>query len=258
MRNKKGKTRVTTIVLAVCFVLLVLLSTTIFSLYPRIDHYILFHRKYDVYGGMTDELKDSDLFDDMTSGKSFCFMGDSITYGSETKGIHWYQPLIPYIKGGISDISFGRWTVLDLINQKGSIPVSDVYVIAIGVNDVWNTNDPESAKTTTEFVDMCDQLANILKKISPEARIYFIAPWTFIDPEESYSDRGNQFRTALREWCEKDNYCYINPDPIINSVLEKEGVKKYMSDRLHPNAPKGVGLFSYAVLMESHNQRVVQ
>ena len=88
----------TAIILSVVLVLLV--SALLFIVfYPKIEHYRVLHKNYELYGGMTDELKDSTFYEDLQSGKSVCFLGDSITFGATTNGVPWYQPMVPYIKG---------------------------------------------------------------------------------------------------------------------------------------------------------------
>ena len=210
--------------------------------------------KIEIYGGMTGELKDSELYKDLQSGKSICFLGDSITAGTETGGISWYEPLIPYIKGDISNISTGGWMVQDLIDQTANIPRSDIYIIAIGINDVLFENAIKSAKTPDEFAERASLLAENISGISPSAKIYFIAPWTFVTENSDIIEKGNQYRSALCDLCDEKGFRYINPDPVIVSVLNVEGTDKYMFNRFHPNANEGVGLFSYAVLKTSHEQ----
>ena len=50
------------------------------------------------------------LLEDMESGMSFCFVGDSITRGSVTDDIPWYEPMKPFITGEIMNFSEGGWT----------------------------------------------------------------------------------------------------------------------------------------------------
>jgi len=219
-----------------------------YSKYRALNH------NYDVYGGMTDELRDSDLFEDMQSGKSFCFLGDSITSGTVAYGIHWYQPLLKYIKGDVSYLSYSGWEVQDLIDHRDVIINADVYVIAIGINDALITG--ENSITAKDYTDRCSYLANRIKNINPDAVIYFIAPWIFIGFEEERMVRGDQFRKALEEWCSQTEYRFINPNEVITEVFAKEGAGKFMFNFFHPKAPEGIELFSYAVLKSAHEQRV--
>lgn len=250
----KTKSRKTTVVLAGILVLLVLFALTVFVILPAYKHYHLTHIQYPVYGGMTDELKDSRLFADMKSGKSFCFLGDSVTSGYEINNIPWYQPLIPYIKGNISNISRGGWMVHHLIEQADNIPAADIYVVAIGVNDVVFPWGKYAAQTPDEYVNRLAKLAGMIRSISPGAKIYFITPWTFSGKFTQYEERGEQFRSALSKWCDNSGFECLNPHPYISSFLKEHGENGYLLSGIHPDSPKGIGLYSYAVLKADHDR----
>ena len=246
--TSKTKSRKTTVVLAVILVLLVVFALTIFVILPNYHYYYLTHVKYPLYGGISAEFKDSELYKDMQSGKSFCFMGDSITYGNVNGGIPWYQPLTPNIKGERSSLSHGGWMVLHLIENKDKIPAADVYVIAIGVNDVAVHWTGKASHDSAEFTERIEKLANIIRSKSPNAKIYFISPWIFFVEDYERSERAVQYRVALENWCGKNDCIYINPVPFLASVLDDENCEKYMMDGFHPNSQDGVVLYSYAVL----------
>ena len=248
------KPRKTTVTLCVVFVLLAFSFLAVFFIYPNLRKKYVENREYDIYGGMTEDLKDSELFSDMQSGKSFCFLGDSITAGYTTEGIPWYQPLVPYIKGRISNLSTAGWMVKNLINHKKEIPEADIYVVAIGINDILFPESEYASLGPDDFADRFSRLASVIQEISPDAKIYFISPWTFIDTGEEYVERGNSYRKALSEWCGKTSFRYIDPDPVIMSVLSEGDPYKYLYNNFHPNAPAGIGLYSYAVLKASSQQ----
>ena len=257
MYKKAGsiKIRKTTVVLLVIFILLVSSSVFILLNLTSLNYFYITHREYKIYGGLTEELKGSGLYEDMESGKSFCFLGDSITCGSATYGIPWYQPFIPYIKGDIFNLSKAGWLVQDLIDSANEIPETDIYVIAIGINDVLFADETKAAASAGVFADRCRQLSDIITSISPNAKIYFIAPWPFYDFEKKYTDRADQFRAELAHWCNSTDYIYyINPEPYITSVINEKGMEKYMQNTFHPNAPNGIGLFCYAVLKADYEQ----
>ena len=116
----KIKTGKTTVFLSIVLILLIVCILILSLGLPAYDFYYLTHVKQPVYGGMTRELKDCELYEDFRSGKSFCFLGDSITIGTVTGGIPWYQPLAPYIKGSISNLSYPGWTAYNLLDHKDS------------------------------------------------------------------------------------------------------------------------------------------
>ena len=133
--TKKVKSRKTAIALSVVFALLVLALLGIIF-YPDINDYMLRQQNNRLYGGMTAELKDSTLYKDLKSGKSICFLGDSITSGYHTDEVPWYQPLTPHIKGEVYNYSRSGWTINNLIDNSEKIPAADIYIIAIGINDI--------------------------------------------------------------------------------------------------------------------------
>lgn len=259
MSNTASKTgsRKTTIVLSAILVLLVLFALIYFRAVPAYRHYYVTHIEYPVYGGMTKELKEGELFSDLQSGKTFCFLGDSITDGTETNGLPWYQALIPYIKGGHSRLSCGGWMVHHLIEQSENIPVSDIYVVAIGINDVIFPWGKYASQTPEEYVSRIEKLTGIILERSPGAKIYFVAPWTFTGDYVQYEERGGQFRSALISWCDEKGHVCINPDPVISQVLKDTGIKDFMKDDIHPNAPDGICLYSYAVLKADLDRKSV-
>lgn len=256
-RDKNSRSIVIlTAALSVVAVLLVLYTLTSFVVLPKYRIYRMHHHEYDVKGGMTEELKDCDLYEDMQSGKSFCFIGDSITDGTETDGIRWNEPLKQYINGKTSYFSYPGWTVKNVIDNSSKIPSADVYVIAVGINDSLGIG--YASTTAEDFAGKCSQLAALISNINPEATICFIAPWTYVGFDDKTMQRGVQFRNALEEMCLQKEYRYIDPDPVITSVFAKDGYKKYMLNGFHPEAPEGVELFSYAVLKADHNRRSVR
>ena len=240
------------IVISIVFLLLVFGFFAAVFLFPRSSDVPKDQTKYEIYGGMTDELKDSKLFEDFQNARSVCFLGDSITAGTEIGGVHWYEPLIPYIKGDISNLSTGGWMVENLIEQSDAIPKVDMYIIAIGINDVLFPNAVKSAKTPSEFAQRCSLLAETIEGISPGAKICFIAPWTFISDKEELNESVIQYRSALKDLCAEKGFKYIDPNPVIVLVLDAEGTDKFMFNSFHPNAKEGVGLYSYAVLKAAH------
>lgn len=211
--------------------------------------------KYEIYSGMTTELKNSELYEDMQSGKSVCFLGDSITAGTVTGGIPWYQPLIPHIQGRIMNISYSGWTSSDLITYGDSIPSADIYVIAIGINDVIYLDDGMGAGSPENFIANLEELTNIIRAISPEAKMYFITPWPFVNFPDHIDEYRIEFSNALCAWCNDTDRIAIDPYPVIMEILDSEGTSKYMFNDFHPNTPDGVSLFSYAVLQQEHLRR---
>ncbi len=194
----------------------------------------------------------NELIEDMESGMSFCFVGDSITRGSVTDYIPWYDPMTPFIRGEVMNFSEGGWTSQWLVDLRDEVPVADVYVVAIGINDVLYIDQPLGAASVEEFIDNLQIFTDALKAKSPDAKFYYITPWPFLNfPEETYELCG-EFRDAMAEWCSNEGFVCIDPFDTILEVLNNSDPSIYMWNDYHPNAPEGIGLYSYAVMQASN------
>ena len=242
------ESRKTTTALALIWLACVAVFLGLFVIYPRVK---AAQPRCKLYGSMTGELRESSFYQDLSSGDSVCFLGDSITAGSFADGIPWYESLTPYIKGDISNLSYYGWKVNDLIENKNDIPNANIYVIAIGINDVLDPNGNGSCVTSDDYIKMIGKLSGIIQSKSPNAKIYFIAPWPYV--ADDIEARRLQFCTALEEWCSSSGFIYIDPSKTILSVMDEEGAAKFTSDGLHPGVPDGIGLYGYAVLKSAHD-----
>lgn len=196
-------------------------------------------------------INNNQLFEDMQSGGSFCFIGDSITAGTATDGIAWYQPLVGFIPGDVMNVSIPGWTSVHLTEICNEVPAADFYVIAIGINDVLYIDEPLGAASVGEFIDNLQTVNDALLTTSPDARIYYIAPWPFLNfPDEAYETR-DEFADAMREWCDGNERIFIDPSDTILDVLSEVDTDVYMWNDYHPDAPEGVNLYSYAVLQQA-------
>lgn len=198
----------------------------------------------------TIEVNNNRLFEDLQSGKTICFIGDSITSGAATDGIPWYQPLQSFITGEVINVSEPGWTSVSLVNDVEEYPQADVYVIAIGINDVLYIEDAFGAASVDEFIENLDTLATMLTDVNSDATMYFITPWPFVNfPDESYATR-DEFVAAMCEWCDGEQRICIDPNDTIMRVLEEVDTSVYLWNDFHPDAPEGVGLYSYAVIQQ--------
>ena len=114
--NKVNNRKATILLSAVLFLLVLTFLGIVF--YPSIKDSIEKQKNNRLYGGMTAELKDSNLYRELQSGKSVCFLGDSITSGYHTDEVPWYQPLAKYIKGPVYNFSRSGWTINNLIDNS--------------------------------------------------------------------------------------------------------------------------------------------
>ena len=197
------------------------------------------------------------LFEDFESGDSICFVGDSITYGSAfEEAIPWYDPLLPFIRGEVMNYSQGGWTSTYLVSILDELPQADIYVVAIGINDVLFIDQPLGAASAEEFVDNLNTFTDAATNLSPDATIYFIAPWPFLDqPDETYVTR-QEFADAMESWCNDEGWYFMDPSDIILDVLEEVDTSVYMWNEYHPDQPEGIGLYSYAVMLSASQMEV--
>ena len=191
----------------------------------------------------------NELFEDMESGMSFCFAGDSITAGSAYEGaLPWYEPLTPYIRGEVSNFSMGGWTSSWLVNMSYELPASDVYVIAIGINDVLFIDQPLGAGSAEEFDTNLGLFEEAIRNVSPDAKIYYIAVWPFLDQDPSAYECKDDFDNVIRGRCNGEDIIFIDPTETILNVLNSSDPSVYMWNEYHPSTPEGIDLYSYAVL----------
>ena len=194
------------------------------------------------------------LFEDLQSGMSVCFAGDSITYGS-AEGVTWYEPIMPLIQGSVSNFSNGGWTSQTLLEIDMNVPEADIYVVAIGLNDILFIDQPLGAASADEYIDNLRLFEEQVKIVSPDARMYFITPWPFLDGTDEANATRTEFFNALKNWCNGEDRICIDPYNTIMDVLENSDTDAYMWNEYHPNSTRGVNLYSYAVLQQESLER---
>ena len=206
---------------------------------------------------LTDDMKNGTLYQALTEADNVCFVGDSVTEGSKNGGCPWYEPIEEYFPDKeFSNFSRGGCCVAYLIENVDYIPAADLYVIAIGTNDVRYRDENTCAMTSDIFTDRIDELKNALLSKSPDARFVFIAPWYSTEAEpysplsfEEKTALNNEYSDALEKYCADNSFMYINANGYIRGVLTVSPDKTYLLDHIHPNASKGVVMYSEAVLL---------
>lgn len=218
-----------------------------------------FQRKTVAPLQINDELAAGKFFTCIKAAQDICFVGDSITHGTKNGGVPWYEPIAPFIKGKIFNASFGGATIKRLVSEEflsriASAP-ADLFIVAIGTNDVRYRNSKICAMTPEEYVACLKVLREEILKNNPAAKFVFIAPWTSVDGDKisvlKYNAKikmNNLYTEALKDFCAATGDTYINANLYIKSVLNKRMHKDYLNDWIHPNADKGVELYSEAVL----------
>lgn len=216
------------------------------------------HRQYNLENRKT--FINSALYKTIEACNEVCFIGDSITEGSKNGGYGWYEPLM----GLFPNKKYTRFaicgaTTLALEQFAKEIQKQDrfdLYVVAIGCNDIRYRNPQICAMDSTEFVKRLSSFVDTIYHAKKNTNFVFVSPFESYDYDpyckcniETKEKLYIEFTQALQVWCNEQNHLLINPNPYINSKRLPYNWDKYMKDHIHPNADEGIKLFSEAVLM---------
>ena len=194
----------------------------------------------------------------LENSKDVCFIGDSITEGTKNGGVPWYEPIEYLIKGKVIQRSWGG-TTSKLLLQEHLEDIQEVqaelFVIAVGTNDVRYRNPDLCAMDAEAYIENLDHMSQSIRKQNPDAKFIFIAPWISTDGDQnsklSYQDKialNNEYTNILKSWCENNGYIFNNANIDIKNILDKYPNSFYMIDAIHPNSANGVSLYAKAFL----------
>ena len=205
---------------------------------------------------ITNDLKKKKLYQELLHSKSVCFIGDSITAGSINGGHGWYEPLTANFDINVKKASYGSYTSkLLLKNKQNEIKncTSDLNVIAIGANDIRYRNE-NSAMTSDEYINNIDEIIKLINN----KKIILIAPFYSMSYDKvtnlSLNEKNKlyeEYTKALENYSKKNNYLFINPNPILEKTLNNSNTSYYLIDYIHPNHT-GLYLYSEAILEASN------
>lgn len=206
----------------------------------------------------TEEAKDSDIYKFLEGNKNVRFVGDSITDGSKNGGYGWFEPLAESIEG----LSYTQkawqgattYTLLENINKVYSHD-TDIYVIAIGTNDIRYRDKKICAMTSEEYIHNIDILVNGILSEKRDTDFVFISPWPVLYPDPFSTLNPDQkdtlfkeYSKALEKYCHDKGFLFIDPHYRISEVLKKEISSHYLIDHIHPNASGGILLYSSSIV----------
>ena len=209
-----------------------------------------------------DDYKNTKLYKLFETAKSITFIGDSITEGTKNGGYPWYLPLTNVFKNKkVNNISKGSYTTSLVINDFADDILdsnSDLYVLAIGTNDVRYQNDEICAMTSSDYVTNIEQIVKLIKDANDDANILFIAPWmTLADDHISILQKDekdkmiDEYSIALEKYANDNGYLYINPNSYLRNFFQKYDYRNFMVDAIHPNRYLGIEIYSLAVMESS-------
>ena len=222
----------------------------------------------DEHGFMRSETPPLDITDEMmsrpfhrllTSAENICFVGDSITAGSRNGGVPWYEPIERLIRGNVFNRAWDSCTLKRLLKnhlEEITSAEADLFVIAIGTNDVRYRNAEICSMDATEYVERLTELRKAIVEKHPEAKLVFITPWYSLagDRVSKINHTGRkkliaEYSTALKSMCEATGDTFLDPKAYILRRLLIEPRSKYLRDSIHPNATEGVRLYAAAVML---------
>ena len=229
---------------------------------------------FDEKGFLRKEVQPLQVSEKMKSGIAYpllqnanrvCFVGDSITEGTKNGGIPWYEPIVHLIKGSIQNVSVGGCTSKMLLEegmlQRIVNADADLYVIAIGTNDIRYRDSKICAMTSEEYTANLQKLQNAIKKAQPKAKLIFITPWTSTDGDLNsklpFADKmamNLEYSVALKKWCSESGNIFIDPNKFITDKLNLYPQRSYLTDFIHPNGRQGVQLYSECVLKCTYSE----
>ena len=203
-----------------------------------------------------DELR-GDFYMALTAAENVCFIGDSLTEGTRNGGVPYFEPLENLIRGKIFNVSKGGATSKLLLERVDEIIQSraDLFVVAVGANDVRYRDAEICSMTPEEYVATLQKILEAVRKKIPAAKFVFIAPWTSTDgdfvselPFDEKIKLNGEYSTALKNFCLANGEIFVDPNPFIEAHLKIFPREKFLVDFIHPNADNGVELYAEAVL----------
>lgn len=202
-----------------------------------------------------------------SEAKKIVFLGDSITEGTKNGGYPWFEPLSlafsdhEFINHGLG----GETTKTLLLRIDEVLKVeADLFVVALGANDVRYRDPTQCAMNETEFVDNAEKIAEEIKSRYSNAKIVFIGAWPAFD-NDKYSklepskrdEMINLYNKALEKFCLSKGYLYIEASRHIHGFLKTRVTDDYILDHIHPNAQSGIKLYANVVLFgDPQNWRI--
>lgn len=210
---------------------------------------------------VTEEMKNSEIYKLINESKNICFVGDSITAGSRNGGYGWYEPLMAAFEGKtVYKEAWDSATTKTLLKNSDKISANkaDIYVVAIGTNDVRYRDKKTCAIDSDTYVKNIKTLIDKITTLNKSAKFVLISPWLSLN-NDPYSKLEVDKRDAMLKeygerleiYCEKNGYLFIDANEAIYKELQNYLTENYMLDHIHPNANEGIELYSKKVLISN-------
>ena len=221
------------------------------------SYYDIINEETKLTNLINEEFRDKLICKYINISNSITFIGDGLTEGNKNNFHPWYEPLIYYFKNKkIINISKGSYTTSLIIkNFKYQIlkTQSDLYIIFLGMNDIILRDPKICAMSKIDYIDNIKIIVNFSKKNNKSAKFIFISPWILIDDNKLNNDKiklMDEYGKSLEEYCQQNNYLYININKYLNEIIKKDRTK-YITEKIYLNQEEGIKLFSKAILINS-------
>lgn len=210
---------------------------------------------------LTDSHKKTRLYKVISESDSVMFIGDSITEGTKNGGYGWYEPLMSNFSNvNVKKSAKGGETTITALERGDFLnDVADVYIIALGTNDVRYRSE-KSAMTSDAYVNNIKTIVDRIQNLNEKAFFVFISPWTtdHYDPYTPLSETErismlSEYGIELKKFAINNEFLFIDPNPEISKTLNDGYARDFLIDHIHPNVKKGIDLYSNAVINASPN-----
>lgn len=208
---------------------------------------------------ITEKMKNTEIYKLINESKTICFVGDSITAGSRNGGYGWYEPLIAAFRGKtVCKEAWDSATTKTLLENSDKIAAikADLYVIAIGTNDVRYRDKKTCAMDSNSYVINIKTLIEKITTINKNAKFVLISPWGALNNDpyskleaEKRDSMLKKYGEKLKIYSEKNGYLFVDANEAIYNEMLNSSTEKYMLDHIHPNANEGIELYSNKVLI---------
>ncbi|MHC4437329.1 MAG: CapA family protein [Planctomycetota bacterium] len=204
----------------------------------------------------------------LSTAEKTIVLGDSISEGTRNGGYPWYEPLTHIFSGNnFVNKSFGGETSATMLSRLDDIlrETADVFIVAVGTNDIRYRNKNICAMTADAFIANADTIAKKILAKNPAAHIVFINVWLAYNndiysvPDNTQRDQMiEKYNEVLELYCFENNHIFIGANVYIRHFLETRITRDYIIDHIHPNAGKGVRIYSNAVLFGEYDKWAIK
>ena len=195
------------------------------------------------------------IYQFFNSSNKITFIGDSITEGTKNGNHPWYEPIIKcFHNKQIINISKGAYTtklIIKMFKDELVKSKSDLYIIALGTNDIRYRDTSICAMNERDFINQMDKIVNMTK--NNKSKYIFIAPWFSTSDDTisklNHNDKkqmAKKYSSSLEEYSKTNNFVFVDPNKYIEKFI-LENTINYMVDFIHPNAKDGIELYSESI-----------